>query len=147
MAVQEVQGGHMGIYFRDAGSTGAYKKLVCEETLVFDLNNDVNTTKTKCGIFKGIQVADFKCSGTGMCNVTPLTTEMSHDQVQIDQIAITKKEFVIQNEAYGTETLGSAIKMAGEGYFTSSQINMNNGETVNFTWSMEGVGTPNVTES
>jgi len=143
----EVQGINVRFLVRDFGSNDAFQEMVCEETLLFDLNNDVTTTKTKCGIFKGIQVADFKANGSGVCNVDPTSTEYSYDELQNDQIAIQKKEFVIQNIAYGTIGAGEQIKMSGGGYFVGSQFNGSVGEACKFTWNFEGVGTLNTTES
>lgn len=147
MAATEVQGANIKLELRDYGSTDVFQEMVCEETLLFDLNNDVTTSKTKCGVFKGIQVADFKANGSGVCNVTPTGTEYSYDELQADQIGIVKKEFVIQNRAYGAYVEGELIKMAGAGYFVGSQFNGSNGEACKFTWNLEGVGTLNITES
>lgn len=147
MAATEVQGANIRIMVRDYGSTSAFKEMVCEETLTFELNNDVTSTKTKCGVFKGVQVADFKANGAGVCNVTPTATEYSYDALQVDQIAITKKEFSIENKAYGAYVAGELIKMGGAGYFVGSQFTGNNGEVCKFTWNLEGVGTLNTTES
>lgn len=143
----EVQGIHVGIYFRDNGTTQAWKRLVCEETLFFDLNNDVNTTKTKCGIFKGIDVADFKCNGSGVCNISPTSVEMSYDQLVLDQQNITKKDFRIQNEAYGSVGLSDQILLAGSGYFVQSQFDGSTGQACKFTWTFEGTGTVETHES
>jgi len=147
MAATEVQGANMKIELRDYGSTDVFQEMVCEETLIFELNNDVSSTKTKCGVFKGIQVADFKANGSGVCNVTPTGTEYSYDELQTDQIALQKKEFVIQNRAYDAYAEGQLIKMGGGGYFVASQFNGSNGEACKFTWTLEGVGTLDTTES
>jgi hypothetical protein len=147
MAATEVQGVDLEFLLRDAGSADDFKEMVCEETLTFDLNNEVQTTKTKCGTFKGVQVADFKANGSGVCNVTPTLSEYSYDALQDDQIAITKKEFIIRNKSFGVIGAGEAIRMGGDGYFVTSQLSGNVGEVCKFTWSFEGVGTLNTTES
>lgn len=153
MSAKIVQGSHMSVYFRNYGTTDPFLKLVCEDNLVFDLNNDVSTVKTKCGVFKGIDVADFKLNGSGVCNITPTAlVEMSLDAIQVRQIARTKQEFVIQNEAYtdsdGTSiAIGHQIKMSGGGYFTASQLSAGVSDPVKFTYNFEGEGIPNVTES
>lgn len=133
----EVQGSTIGFYVRDYGTTGIWQRLVCEETLTFDLTNDVTTTKTKCGTFKGVDVADFKVSGGGVSNFGPTATEYSHDHLTADQVAVQKKEFRIQDAA----TLGTVILLAGAGYFTQSQISIPANDVVKFTYTFEGVGT------
>ena len=147
MAATEVQGVNVMILVRDFGSEDAFQEVVCEETLVFDLNNDVTTTKTKCGVFKGIQVADFKANGGAVCNITPTSAEYSYDELQNDQIGIVKKEFVILNREHDDVGQGDEIRMSGGGYFVGSQFTANVGEVCKFTWNLEGVGTLNTTES
>lgn len=135
----EIQGADIAFYVRDysASPTGTWKRLVCEDTLVFDLTSDVNTTKTKCGTFKGLLVPDFKVSGTGVANSAPTASEYSHDEMTDDINTIQKKSFRIQDVA----TLGSVILLSGDGYFSSQQITFNNGEVVKFTYNFEGTGT------
>lgn len=146
-----VQGSRIGFYIRDFGSSTAFKKLTCEETVSFELTNDITTTKTKCGVFKGVDVVDFKANGSGAHNTSPGGSEASLDYIQTKQIARTKQEYVIQNEAYtedGTSyALGDEFRMAGGGYFNQSQGTAQVGEIVKFTWSFEGEGTPDDTES
>lgn len=147
----EVQGSRIGFYVRDFGSSAAFKRIVCEESVTLDLNNDVTTTKTKCGVFKGVSVADFKANGSAVHNIDPTSSEASLDYVQGKQIARTKQEFVMQNEAYtegGTSyDLGEAFRFAGGGYFNSSQATADTDNPMKFTWSFEGIGTPTDTES
>jgi hypothetical protein len=137
MAVKTVQGAEAQFLVRDYGSTSAYQEMVCEETLQFEINNDVNTAKTKCGTYKGVQTADMKASGSGVCNVSPTGTEYSYDELQNDQIAVAAKEFVIQNRAYGSTTAGNDFRWAGVGYFVGSQWQGNNGDKCKFSWNFE----------
>lgn len=143
MADNSVQGVDIGFYVRDYGSTGDWQRLVCEDTLVFDFASDVNTTKTKCGTFKGLLVPEFKVNGTGASNFAPTSLEYSSDHMTADMNAIQKKEFRIQDVA----TLGGSILLAGAGYFSTQQITFNNGEVVKFTYNFEGTGTLETHES
>jgi hypothetical protein len=132
-----IQGVDIGFYVRDYGTTGAWKRLVCEETLSIDFTSDVNTTKTKCGVFKGFLIPDCKISGSGVANSQPTANEISHDEITTNMLAVTKKEFRIQDVA----TLGSVILLGGAGNFSQQQITFNNGEVVKFTYTMEATGT------
>lgn len=143
MPDNSVQGASIAFYVRDFGSTGLWRQLVCEDTLVFDLASEVNTTKTKCGTFKGVQVPEFKVNGTGVSNFSPTASEYSSDLMTADMNAIQKKEFRIQDIA----TLGGLILLAGAGYFSTQQITFNNGEVVKFTYNFEGTGTLEAHES
>lgn len=132
----EVQGSTINLYFRDFGTSQVWRKMTCEETMTFDMTNNVNKSTTKCGVFKGLEVSDFKVSGTGVCNFAPTSTEYSHDLLTADQQNIQKKEFRIQDAA----TLGTVILLAGGGYFTASQISFPANDVVKYTFTFEGVG-------
>lgn len=143
----ELQGALVAFKVRDYGSTSAFKTIVCEETVTFDVSNDVSTTKTKCGVFKGVLAPDFKANGSAVANFVPTSSEYSYNALIEDQKALTKKEFVFESLSDGTNNEGHLLRMSGAGYFVNSQMTGNNGETVKFTWSFEGTGTLGSTES
>lgn len=147
MAATSVQGSHIGFYVRVYGVTTAFKKLVCEESVTFDLANSVTSTLTKCGYFKGVSVPDFKANGSAVHNFTPDSSEVSLNDVQGWQTGLTKLEYVIQNEAHDAINAGHEFKMAGVGWFVNSQGTANANDTLKFTWNFEGEGTPTLTES
>ena len=136
MADHSIAGVDIGFYVRDYGTTGVWKRLVCEETLDVDFTSDVNTTKTKCGVFKGFLIPDCKISGSGVANSQPVSTEISHDEITTNMLGVTKKEFRIQDVA----TSGSVILIAGQGNFSQQKITFNNGDTVKFTYTFEATG-------
>lgn len=142
----EVQGADIEFLVRTA-DTGTFKRMVCEETLTFDITNDVTTVKTKCGPFKGVQTPDFKANGSAVFNVEPGGSELSYDEVAGYQNGVTKIEWIMRNIAFGAYAAGEAIRFSGYGYFTSSQFTGSNGEVSKFTWNIEGTGTLNVVES
>lgn len=142
----EVQGADIEFLVRTA-DTGTFKRMVCEETLTFDITNDVTTVKTKCGPFKGVQTPDFKANGSAVFNVVPGGSELSYDEVAGYQNGVTKIEWIMRNIAFGAYAAGEAIRFSGYGYFTSSQFTGSNGEVAKFTWNIEGTGTLNVVES
>lgn len=143
----EIQGAEIQLLLREFGSTDEWQEVVCEETVTMDVTNDVTTTKTKCGVFKGIDVADFKLNGTGVANIDPTSAEVSHDGLLTWQLARTKLEFWLQNRAYGSNAAGTVVKMSGGAYINATQFQGNNNDVVKFTWSLEGVGTLNDDES
>lgn len=149
--VTELQGSRVGVYIRDYGTTSAFKRIVCEETLTLDLSNDITTTKTKCGVFKGIDVTDWKLNGTGVCNFNPGGSEISSDDLIDKQLAKTKQEVYIQNESFvegiTTYDIGEVFKFGGQAYINSQQLTFGTSDPVKFTWAMEGIGTPDVSES
>lgn len=147
MAALEIQGSDVEFLVREY-NTGDFKRLTCEETLTLDVTNDVNTTKTKCGVFKGIQEADFKVNGTAVFNLSPTSaSEISYDEALAFQVDKTKIEWIIRNVSITGYAAGAGIRMSGEGYFVSTQFNAPNGDVGKFSWNIEGVGTLNDTES
>lgn len=151
MAVTELQGSRVGVYTRDYGSSAVFKRIVCEETMTLSLSNDVNTTKTKCGTFKGLDVVDWKINGNGVANFNPAGTEISANDLQTLQVARTKQEVYVQNEAFtegGTSyDVGEVFKWGGAAYLTAQDITFPSNDIVKFTYNLEGVGTPDTTES
>lgn len=151
MAVTELQGSHVGVYIRNYGSTDVFKRIVCEETVTLDLSNDVQTTKTKCGTFKGLDVVDWKINGTGVANFNPSGSEISANDLQTLQIARTKQEVFVQNESFTegatTYDVGEICKFGGAAYLTAQSITFPSNDISKFTYNLEGVGTPNTTES
>lgn len=143
----EIQGKNIQLLLREFGSTDPFQEVVCEETVQIEVTNDVTTTKTKCGVFKGIDVADFKLNGNAVHNIDPTSAEVSHDGMLSWQLDRTKLEFVLQNRAYDSVDAGAAVRMAGSAYITSTVFNGSNAEVAKFTWNLEGVGTLNDSES
>lgn len=141
-----IQGSDIELLVRQK-DTGDFKTMTCEETVFLDVTNDVNTTKTKCGVFKGIQVADFKLNGTATYNTAPGGTELSYNEVLAFQLDRTKCEFILRNKAVTGYAAGELIRMSGDCYFTSTQFDGSDGQVAKFTWNLEGDGTLNDTES
>lgn len=143
----ELQGADVEFLVREF-NTGEFKRMVCEDTLVFDAASDVSTVKTKiCGTFKGVRSPDYKANGSAVFNVEPGGSEVSYDEVLGWQDTTTKVDFIIRNLAFGTFDAGEAIRISGSGYFVNSQSTFNDGEVAKFTWNLEVVGTLNTVES
>lgn len=149
MAV-ELQGSEVELLVRQK-NTGDFKTMTCEETVFLDVTNDVNTAKTKCGVFKGVQTPDFKLNGKAIFNAVPAGTELSYNEALAFQLDRTLCEFILRNTAVtknGTAyTAGELVRMSGDCYFTQTQFDGSDGVASGFTWTMEGSGTLNDTES
>ena len=141
-----IQGSDIELLIRQK-NTGDFKTMVCEETVFLDVSNDVNTSKTKCGTFKGVQVADFKLNGTAVFNAEPTNSELSYNEALGFQLDRTRCEFILRNKAFETFTAGDLVRMSGDCFFTSTQFDGSDGQVSKFTWTLEGDGTLNDTES
>lgn len=146
MALLELQGTDVEFLVRPYNN-GAFKRLVCEETLTLDVTNEVNTTRTKCGVSKGVSTPDFKANGSAVYNLTPTGSEVSYDEVLEWQNDISKVDWIIRNVAVTGYAAGVGIRMSGSGYFVSTQFQGNANDVAKFTWNLEGVGVLNDTES
>lgn len=146
MALLELQGTDVEFLVRPFNN-GSFKQMVCEETLLLDITNEVNTTKTKCGPVKGVSDPDFKANGTAVHNLTPTGSEVSYDDVVEWQVDVQKVDFIIRNIAITGYAAGAAFRFSGSGYFVSSQGSFPADDVVKFTWALEGVGVPNDVES
>ncbi len=150
--VTELQGDRVGLYIRDYGSTNAFKRVVCEETLTLEMNTSVNSTLTKtCGQFKGIGVLDWKINGNGVANFNPAGTEISADDLIEIQKNGTKQEVFVQNEAF-TEgvtsyAVGEVFKFGGAAFLVANTMTFPANDITKFTYNLEGIGTPTTTES
>jgi len=142
----EIQGVDIELLIREK-NVGSFKQMVCEETVFLDVTNDVNKTSTKCGPFKGVQSADFKLNGSAVFNVEPTGSELSYNEVLAFQLDVTKCEFILRNTAFSTYAAGEAVRMSGDCYFTQTQFDGSDGAVAKFTWTLEGSGTLNDTES
>jgi hypothetical protein len=141
-----LQGSSMELSWR-IKDTGSFKTLTCSINEALDVSNDVNTIKTKCGVFKGIQVADFKLNGEATFNTSLGGSENSYDEVLAAQIDRSEIEWIYRNAAVTGYAAGELIRMSGNGYFTNTVYNGSEGEVARFTWNIEGTGTLNDTES
>lgn len=141
-----IQGSDIELLVRQK-DTGSFLTMVCEETVFLDVTNDVSISKTKCGTFKGVQVADFKLNGTSVFNAVPTASEASYNEVLEWQLDRTRCEFILRNKAFETYVAGELVRMSGDCYFTQTQFDGSDGQVSKFSWSMEGDGTLNDTES
>lgn len=141
-----IQGSNIELLVREK-NTGSFKTMTCEEQVTLDVTNDINTTKTKCGVFKGIQVADFKISGSSVFNAQPTASELSYNEALAFQLNRTRCEFIIRNVAFDSFYAGELVRMAGDCFFTSTQFEGSDGQVSKFTYTMEGDGTLDDTES
>lgn len=146
MATQVIQGSDIEMLIRKK-NTGSFLTMVCEESVILEVTNDVNTAKTKCGTFKGIQVADFKLNGSCVFNSTPTASEASYNEILGYQLDRSECEFILRNKAFGAYTAGDLVRMSGDCYFTSTTFDGSDGQVSKFSWNLEGSGTLNDTES
>lgn len=142
----ELQGSQIELLLREYNN-GTFDEMTCEKTVFLNVTNDVTKESTKCGQFKGIQVADFKLNGEAVFNTSPTSSEVSYDQVLAWQIDRTKVDWIIRNRTATGVVAGDVIRMSGSGYFVNTQFDGSDGQVTKFTWEIEGVGTINDTES
>lgn len=124
----------------DAGVT--YKNVVCKRAWNFNGTTAVNAEETDCGISKGLGAPDWTMDFEGVLNTTPTTTtEMSAKEVADAWLAQTLA-YIKTQTGNGT---GGNMYIQGTGYVTDFAIQNQVGNLIAFTFTFNGVGTPDLT--
>lgn len=142
MAQNSLQAVDIQFLVRQAGTSDAYKELVCTIDDQLQLTNDITETTTRCGTKIGISEAKATISGNATNNITPTTTEASYDDVSTWQIGKTSLDFKYQNEACEDENgnsyaAGAIFSFTGTGYFVDSTQTGGDKEVSKFSFSFK----------
>lgn len=110
---------------REAGTSDAYKELVCTIDDQLQLTNDVTETNTRCGTKIGVSEAKGTLSGNATCNISPTSSEVSYDDVAGYQIDRTNLDYEYKNEAFTDEdgnsvAEGAVLNFSGTGKFVDT---------------------------
>jgi hypothetical protein len=136
-----VQGSEVVVLFREAGTSDAYKTLVCEIDNQFELTNDTTETDTKCGTYVGIKDPKGTISGNAVYNVDTEATEISYSDVAAWQKANTLLDYKYINLAFdsgaGAHAEAAVVSHTGQGRFSQSQFKGTNGEVGQFSWTFK----------
>lgn len=117
-----------------------YKNVVCKKSWNFSLTSAVNSEETDCGIDKGLGAVDWTMDFQGVVNKTPTsTTEVSS--------ATLAGYAVNQTLLYIKTTTGATANdsyIQGTGYITDFGVQNSVGSLLAFTFTFNGIGTPDV---
>lgn len=117
-----------------------YRTIVCEETSEGGLDSTTTDTPTKCGTFTAVSTPAGTITGSGVVQADPQADEVSFQEILGWVNNKTKLAAVYQNDAEGTTSVGEAVFMAGEGYFTSARVTAQEGDLVKFNWAFSFSG-------
>lgn len=124
----------------DSGVT--YKSVLCKKSFNFNGTTPVNAEETDCGVSKGLGAIDWTVDFEGLVNTTPTTpTEMSAKQISDLWLAQT-----LVLVKFTTGSGGSNVYRQGSGYITDYTETNQVGNLISFTFTLNGVGSPDFTE-
>lgn len=119
-----------------------YKNVVCKRAWNFNMTTAVNSEETDCGVAKGLGAVDWTMDFEGVLNTTPNSpTEAS--LVDVLNYSLNQTELYIKTQT-GNGT-GSQMYIAGRGYITDVATQNSVGNLQAFTFTFNGVGTPDFT--
>lgn len=116
--------------------------VVCKRAWNFNGTTPVNSEETDCGVAKGLGASDWTMDFEGVLNTTPTSpTELS--------AAVVAGYWVNQTSLYiKTQTgngTGGNFFVTGAGYITDFALQNSVGNLVAFTFTFNGIGTPDFT--
>lgn len=115
-----------------------WKDLVCLTDYQIPLNSPLTATDTFCGKKVGVGNIEFNPSGTAVCEVIPLTTEVSAPELLDAQNGKTSIHFRAQNPQAGS--VGLLLYIAGSCKVTNVTIIGTANNLITFTFQLTGEG-------
>lgn len=124
----------------DGGVT--FKTLVCLETYNVPLATQVNEVDTNCGVAIGLGPVKFTPSGSAVCEAAPVAGQVTyHDMVNWQ---VTKQSLVFKSEYPGTGgQYGTNIALSGNCFVTATDVTLQTGQVIKFTFTLSGQGVVN----
>ena len=126
------------------GATGL-KTITCEESSDSSLSSNVNETKTKCGVFAAVDTPSGSINFSGVVNGSPSGSELSFNDLAGYCNNKTKLYAKYQNAVSGSVSAGTAVYMAGTGYFSQVQSTSAEGDLIKFSATFTFTGTIDTT--
>ena len=119
-----------------------YKNVVCKRTTNFNGTTSVNVEETDCGIEKGLGTPDWTLDFEGVVNTTPTsTTELS----AADLLSLWLNKTLAYAKFMTGDGTGKNVYIQGTGYVTDLSMAASVGNLLAFTFTFNGVGTPDIT--
>lgn len=140
-----IAGNLINFRVRPNGTADAFKTVICQEDVTFDIENEISERRTNCGIQTGIADPTFSASGNAVYDYTPLSTQVSWNDIKEYQKAKTKLDFQFYNAADVANGIAEseAVDVEGSGYFSQSSFtgSAEADGLGSFSWTFSGTGT------
>ncbi len=124
----------------DAGTT--YKSVVCATTSGIEITRDISEKETKCGLLSTVGNPKWTANVEGVVNTTPTAlTEVSYEDLL--SIIINNTSTLCKVES--PVAAGTDFYLQGTVIMTGLNLSMPSGDFVEFTCTLTGSGTPDIT--
>jgi len=127
-----VTGNVLGLWISTNLTVPAWKEIVCGTDIGLDGSKDVTTTRTKCGVIKSAGDTSWTITGSGVANHTPLTGEVSADEL----IAVMQGTTDVLVR-YQDDTTPANMYRGGQGIMTAYSENAGTDDPVVFDFTIE----------
>lgn len=134
--------GELAPLFLSADGGVTWKTLACLETYNVPLATTVNETETNCGVAVGLGAIKFTPSGSAVCEASPLTNQVTyHDMVNWQ---VNKTSLMFKSEYPGSGgTYGVNVALSGSCLVTATDVTLQTGQVIKFTFTLTGTGLVN----
>lgn len=124
----------------DGGIT--WKTLVCLETSNVPLATTVNEVETNCGVAVGLGAIKFNPAGSAVAEAIPTSNQVTYKDLLGWQVAKTLIMFKVEYPGSGGQ-YGMNLALSGTCYVTSTDVTLETGKVITFTYTLTGTGTVN----
>lgn len=125
----------------NGGST--WQTLVCLTDYSVPLSKTANVTETFCGPQTGLGSGTFNPTGTAVAETNPTSNQVTYQRLLTAWEAGEVIRFRVQ--APTTGSIGSYFYLSGQCYVTDLELTFTAGETVQFTFTLTGTGSIDIT--
>lgn len=141
--MNSIQGELAPLYISSDGGI-TWKTLVCLETYDVPLQTTVNQTETNCGVAVGLGAIKFNPKGSAVCEASPLTSQVTYKDMLGWQVNKTLVMFKSEYPGSGGQ-YGQNFALSGTCYVTDTDVTLQTGQVIKFTFTLTGTGTVNTT--
>lgn len=134
-----IQSNLVPIQLRVKGSS-TWLDLVCLTSYNIPVETATNNTETFCGTAVGLGAISFNPTGTAVAETVPTGTQVTYDQIIAWQMQQTLLEFRSLYETSGGSA-GNHFYLSGDCYVTSTNLQFQTAQAVQFDWTLTGSGT------
>jgi hypothetical protein len=125
----------------DGGVT--FKLVVCTKSYTVPFQTQTTTDYTQCGPIVGTGPYSHNPTIQAVCELYPSTTQFTYKDAISAQNALTKVIYRVQYP--GTGSIGYGYYICGFAYITDTTLTNQTNSAVNFSFTLNGLGTPSLT--
>jgi len=137
----QLNGKDLNLYVRENGSTGAYKKMVCETNSGVEISTSTTETVTKCATYSSTSTPSFTFPIDAVLETAPSATEVSFEECLSYIFNSTLLDVKFENPVGS----GTNFFIQGTARISALSISAPAEGLVSFTGTLTGTGTFDIT--